>query len=189
MFIGVACIPKIKTGYTKTPITIQTGTNSVRYEISDPIEIADNDAENYNVYKDGKKIGTVNKTDVAFADTPEYEQAKKDRITYDNAKKQFEEELKKEQNQAVKKFEEAMNEVFYKVTLKPEWIANFYIKPLSWQILQFDQKKQLFKNCVMYTAVKFNIDESKAESIVKIKNSANEETLAEYAPFSGIKIK
>ena len=190
--IVFACIPKIKikTGYAKTPITIQTSTNPVRYEIADPIEIADNDDVNYDVYKSGTKIGTVKKTEIVFADTPEYEQAKKDRVAYDALKKQIEEKMQEERENALKQFEDSMDKVFYKVQLEPEnYISHFYINPFTWQILQFDQKKQLFINCVNYTAAKFNLSEDKAKIMVQIKSSANEETLAEYSAFSGIKIK
>ena len=69
------------------------------------------------------------------------------------------------------------------------YICDFYIDPVAWQLLQFDEKENIFKSCAVYIFKKYRIDETKALVCTKIKSSSNGEVLAQYGAFNGIKVK
>lgn len=193
---------KAVTGYTRIYVTVKddnTG-KTTPYEMFSPIQVVKNDnSDLWNVYADGVKIGQIKKTDVVFEGTPEYEQTKEEKANIDKKaaemKKQIEEKLKAERQKQLAELEKNINAVFYKVELKKysddgTGIYDFYINPVVWAGIPFDQKENVFKNCVAYVQLKTNgTDPNSAKYGTKIKSSSNAAVLAEYTVFGGIQVK
>ena len=193
---------KIETGYTRVYTTVENKENGkkIGYAMFSPIQVVKNDnSDLWNVYKDGVKIGQVQKTSIVFEGTPEYEQAKQEKAEYDKkvaeAAKKLEAELKAERQKQLAELEKNINSVFYKVDLKKfsddgNGIYDFYINPLIWVQLPFDQKENIFKNCATYVQLKTNGTEpGYAKYGTKIKSSSNGAILAEYSGLKGIQVK
>ncbi len=208
VFIAIAVIApnetkKIETGYTRVYSTIKNeSTNkTVSYKMFEPIKIVKNDKSDlWNVYDEkNNKIGQIKKTDVVFEGTPEYEQTKQEKAEIDKRAaelaKVLEEKLKKERAAELARLESLIKKAFYRVDLRKfsddgNGIYYFYINPVIWAGTPFDQKQNIFKNCVTYIQLKTNAtDPNMVKYGTKIKSSANAAVLAEYSVMSGIKIK
>lgn len=75
--IGFILIPKTTTVYAKINTTVSSEYLSQKYNILDPIEVVPSKKKDYwNVYSDKVKIGTINKKDIVFAGTDEYNKLK-----------------------------------------------------------------------------------------------------------------
>lgn len=199
--LGMLFQPKIETGYTRVAEKVCDSSNKcVNYKMFEPILVSEDSADEYQVWNDKKQvIGKISKKNVVFEGTPEYEQTKQEKADYDKkvaeAAKILEESLKKERAAKIAKLEPIVKKIFYKVDLKKfsddgTGIYDFYINPVKWVQMPFDQKQELFKNCCAYVQLKTNgteIDFAKLGT--KIKSSSNAAVLAEYTVFGGIKIK
>lgn len=199
--LGMICQPKIETGYARVYNQVCMAENKcVSYKLFDKILVSEYSDTEFKVWNDNKEcIGKISKKNVVFEGTPEYEQTKKERADIDKReaelKKVLEEKLKKERAAELAKLESLIKKVFYKVDLKKfsddgNGIYDFYINPVVWYGTTFDQKENIFKNCVTYVQLKTNgTDPSYAKYGTKIKSSSNAAVLAEYTTFGGIKIK
>lgn len=199
--LGMISEPKVETGYTRIAEKVCNSSNKcVNYKMFEPILVSESSAEEFTVWNDKREnIGQISKKNVVFEGTPEYEQTKQEKAEYDKkvaeAAKILEESLKKERAAKIAKLEPIVNKIFYKVDLRKfsddgNGIYDFYINPVKWVQMPFDQKQELFKNCCAYVQLKTNGSEKEYAKLgTKIKSSSNAAVLAEYTPFGGIKIK
>ena len=199
--LGMIFEPKIETGYTRVAENVCDSANKcVSYNMFEPILVSEDSADQYQVWNDKKQvIGKISKKNVVFEGTPEYEQTKQEKADYNKkiaeAAKALEASLIKERAAKIAKIEPIVNKIFYKVDLKKfsddgNGIYDFYINPVKWVQMPFDQKEELFKNCCAYVQLKTNgTEKDYAKLGTKIKSSSNAAVLAEYTPFGGIKIK
>ena len=199
--LGMIFEPKIETGYTRVAEKVCNSENKcVSYKMFEPILVSEGFADEFQVWNDKKEnIGKISKKNVVFEGTPEYEQTKQEKAEYDKkvieAAKVLEASLKKERAAKIAKLEPIVNKIFYKVELKKfsddgSGIYDFYINPVKWVQMPFDQKQELFKNCCAYVQLKTNGTEKEFAKLgTKIKSSSNATVLAEYTVFGGIKIK
>lgn len=199
--LGMISEPKRETGYTRVAEKVCNSENKcVSYKMFEPILVSEGSADEFQVWNDKKQnIGKISKKNVVFEGTPEYEQTKKEKADYDKkiaeAAKALEASLIKERAAKIAQLEPIVKRIFYKVELKKfsddgNGIYNFYIDPVKWVRLAFDQKQELFKNCCVYVQLKTNGTEpSYAKIGTQIKSATNAATLAEYSTFGGIKIK
>ncbi len=199
--LGMICQPKIETGYARVYNQVCIAENKcVSYKLFDKILVSEYSDTEFKVWNDKKEyIGKISKKNVVFEGTPEYEQTKKERADIDKReaelKKVLEEKLKKERAAELARLEPLIKKVFYKVDFKKldndgSGLYDFYINPVAWVRIPFDQKQNIFKNCVTYIQLKTdatNIDMVRLGT--KIKSSSNAAVLAEYSIVSGIKIK
>lgn len=199
--LGMICEPKKETGYARVYNQVCIAENKcVSYKLFDKILVSEYSDTEFKVWNDKKEyIGKISKKNVVFEGTPEYEQAKKERADIDKReaelKKVLEEKLKKERAAELARLEPLIKKVFYKVDFKKldndgSGLYDFYINPVAWVRIPFDQKQNIFKNCVTYIQLKTdatNIDMVRLGT--KIKSSSNAAVLAEYSLISGIKIK
>lgn len=199
--LGMIFEPKIETGYTRVAEKVCNSENKcVSYKMFEPILVSEGSADEFQVWNDKREnIGQISKKNVVFEGTPEYEQTKQEKADYDKkvaeAAKVLEESLKKERAAKIAKLEPIVNKIFYKVEMKKfsddgNGIYDFYIDPVKWVRMGFDQKQELFKNCCAYVQLKTNGSENEYAKIgTKIKSATNAAVLAEYSVFGGIKIK
>lgn len=199
--LGMICEPKKETGYTRIYDRVCISENKcVSYKLFDKILVSEYSNTEFKVWNDKKEyIGTIKKKNVVFEGTPEYEQAKKERADIDKReaelKKVLEEKLKKERAAELARLEPLIKKVFYKVDFKKldndgSGLYDFYINPVAWVRIPFDQKQNIFKNCVTYIQLKTdatNIDMVRLGT--KIKSSSNAAVLAEYSMLKGIQVK
>ncbi len=198
--LGMICQPKIETGYTRIYDRVCISENKcVSYKLFDKILVSEYSDTEFKVWNDKKEyIGKISKKNVVFEGTPEYEQTKKERADIDKReaelKKVLEEKLKKERAAELARLEPIVKKAFYKVDIRKfsddgNGIYDFYINPIIWARTPFDQKQNIFKNCVTYVQLKLDIKNDYAKIGTKIKSSSNAAVLAEYSIVSGIKIK
>lgn len=199
--LAIISNPKIENGYTRVAEKVCKSENKcVSYKMFEPILVSEYSSDKFQVWNDKKEnIGTISKKNVVFEGTPEYEQAKKERADIDKReaelKKVLEEKLKKERAAELARLEPLIKKVFYKVDFKKldndgSGLYDFYINPVAWVRIPFDQKQNIFKNCVTYIQLKTdatNIDMVRLGT--KIKSSSNAAVLAEYSMLKGIQVK
>lgn len=199
--LGMINAPKIETGYTRVYNQVCNSANKcVDYKMFDKILVSEYSADEFEVWNDKKeRIGRISKKNVVFEGTPEYEQTKQEKADIEKKAaelaKAIEEKLKKERAAELAKLEPVIKKAFYRIDLKKfsddgNGIYDFYINPIIWAGTPFDQKQNIFKNCVVYVQLKTNAtDTSIVKYATKIKSSSNAAVLAEYTTFGGIKVK
>ena len=172
--------PKLVKGRVTTFFTHMTTNSGDTIELNafDPIEVMkDSSKTKWDVYKNGSKIGTIDKTYVTFEGTAAYEKARKDRAEYD-----------KKQQAEIKKLESQLSNFVYKSQLAtfPD-SSVFYIRPALWNSLAFDTKQMLFKTCGYYASLKTG-DDMQAK-VTKLKDANTGKIIAEMGLMGDIKIK
>ena len=193
--------PKIETGYTRVAEKVCKSENKcVNYKMFEPILVSEFSADEFQVWNDKKEsIGTIKKKNVVFEGTPEYEQTKQEKADIDKKEaerqKQLEAKQLTERQAQLAKLEPKMKKAYYKIDIKQynadgTGIYDFYVSPIIWVKLKYDEKQNAFKNCVTYTQLKINPSNPNAVKFgTKIKSSSNGAVLAEYDSFKGVKVK
>lgn len=199
--IAIIFSPKIETGYTRVAEKVCKSENKcVSYKMFEPILVSKHSSDKFQVWNDKKEsIGTISKKNVVFEGTPEYEQTKQEKADIDKKaeerQKQLEAKQQAERQAQLAKLEPIMKKAYYKIELKKfsedgTGIYDFYVNPLVWARLNYDEKQNAFKNCASYAQLKTNATNANAiKYSTKIKSSSNAVVLAEYDTFKGIKIK
>ena len=193
--VGIITEDKVEQGIVTTDLKVCDSQNTcTEYKIMDKINIARTKDGDFKVYdKSGeRKIGTISSNKVVFEGTEEYNKFKKEFETMQKAK----EELIAERNKKeLENLEPIITKTFYKIDLKKysndgNGIYDFYINPIVWNQLQFDEKENLFKNCTVYVQLKTNGTNTDFAKVgTTIKSSANGVILAKYSAFKGIELK
>lgn len=197
---------KLETGYTRIADKVCNSANKcVEYKMFEPILVSKKTDSIYSVYKmpqygnTPQIIGEIDAKNVVFEGTQAYEQTKQEKADIDKkeAEIQAQREAKKlaERQAQLAKLEPNMKKAYYKIDIKQfnadgSGIYDFYVSPVLWVKLKYDEKQNAFNTCVTYVQLKTNpTNPNSVKHGVKIKSSSNGAVLAEYDSFKGVKVK
>ena len=190
-FIALFKMPEKYTVYSATAQKVCKGNTDICTEflLLDPMTVAETSKDVYTVYDDkNNEIGEVKKDAFVLKDSDKYNELAE-------LKAKLEKELADYKAKQLAELEKNINKAFYKVELKQysadgNGTYNFYVNPIVWNSLPYDQKENAFKNCVTYVSLKQKGTKPTYFKVgTKIKSSANAEVLAEYTILKGIQIK
>lgn len=149
------------------------------YKMLDKINVEKTNSKVFKVFNEKGKYTYIASEDVVFENTPEYEQAKKEKEKYQQQNKKIKNDLI---NKKLAEIEPKIKKVFTSTNIRSE-LYYCYIKPGIWKSLTMPEKQQAFILCGEYGKLKNDNpyeDLNKMQIKTTIKSADTDEILAEY---------